>query len=108
MLPSVWKGPARQTSVIICVGEEKETLIQSCGYGPFGTSGTVKRYRSSVDIRIIDPLTSLTVASSTINGPNPNNCPFSESFGSSRTKTIAGRPPGASDLTNWIAQFIPR
>jgi tetratricopeptide (TPR) repeat protein len=115
-LPNEWKGSGWRTTVVVCVDDVEEQLIERCGYGQFSflpPTHFVYRYRSYSDVRIVDPITRLTVAQGRLEGGIPERCKPNETFGgpfgaTTFSKTYKGSEPRASDLTNWLERFIPR
>ncbi len=110
LLPDSLAGEERQTTVVVWVGEEQESQIEVCPRvmvtGPdAGKDLDLYRIRYYRRVRLVDPVTGLTVAAGTIYGSVPQACPDS---GSINYTIFTGRfyyygdHPDGQDLVAWI------
>jgi len=110
LLPDSLAGEERQTTLVVWVGEEQESQIEVCPRvmvtGPdAGKDLNLYRIRYYRRVRLVDPVTGLTVAAGTIYGSVPQACPDS---GSINYTIFTGRfyyygdHPDGQDLVAWI------
>jgi hypothetical protein len=90
---------------VVCVEDVESQLIQQCLYTGFRQ---VHRRRPYYDLRIIDPITRLTVAQGRIQGSVPDRCEDEETFGQFQAvKDKTGDLPTDTDLVAWMERFLP-
>lgn len=94
----------------VCV-DVSNVRIESCAYedhqsyykeGVFRF--TVDRYRTDIDVYIVDVDSSTMIARTTLRGSKPDTCPDKASIGAN---DIYGSPPPASDFESWFRQMNP-
>lgn len=110
LIPPSWRGADAKTTIIACIGEPEQALVQRCPYsiGGFHTNAYIERYRYLQKIRLVDPISRLTVRQGAVYGTSPETCPYRAWFsGYGAVAHYYGDYPDDEDLANWIKQQIP-
>ena len=93
-LPSVVRASGPSATHVLCVAE-KRTTIEVCRYG--SGSHSVERTRAAVEVTLVD-LEARTAALGSVQGAEPEACPFSVQKTQSAMRTLTGPrvPEGAA------------
>jgi hypothetical protein len=99
---------------VVCVGEEQQLEVEVCPYtlvdGIYaGKQVDLYRMRYCRRVRLVDPVTGLTVAVGTICGSQPDICHESELFSyysSPGDNYRYGDHPDNEDLVAWMEKYL--
>lgn len=86
----------------ICV-EKGADDVQRCSYIPLGT---VVRQKQWWRVQVLDVLTGRTISQNKFYGADPPSCPFTQSFGASKTVYRVGENPPVVVLDLWLKDVL--
>ena len=100
-MPRSWR-PAQieEAELVLCVGEERAELIQTCQYrgGP-----DILRYQNMRELRLLDARTGALVSQTVVGGKPPRRCQELETV---KMTSLGGLPVSVEDVLEWLQADI--